>query len=83
MGTVTSTVREMELTVGQTIIDGFDQPPYQIAIGGGEPTSHPDFPYILRTARQRGTVPNWGMVETSRPSVGFRKRAAAHGVSGV
>ncbi len=43
----------------ETILGGFDQPPYQIAIGGGEPTLHPDFPYILRKARALGTVPNY------------------------
>jgi MoaA/NifB/PqqE/SkfB family radical SAM enzyme len=43
----------------ETILKGFDQPPYQIAIGGGEPTLHPDFPYILQTARELGTVPNY------------------------
>ncbi len=43
----------------ETIIKGFDQPPYQIAIGGGEPTLHPDLPYILRKARELGTVPNY------------------------
>lgn len=43
----------------ETIIKGFDKPPYQIAIGGGEPTTHPDFEAILRRARQLGTVPNY------------------------
>lgn len=43
----------------EKIILGFDSPPYQIAIGGGEPTEHPDFPYILRRARELGTVPNY------------------------
>lgn len=43
----------------ETIIQGFDQPPYQMAIGGGEPTLHPDFPYILRKCRELGTVPNY------------------------
>ncbi len=42
-----------------TIIRGFDQPPYQVAIGGGEPTQHPDFEWILREARALGTVPNY------------------------
>lgn len=41
------------------VIKGFEHPPYQIAIGGGEPTSHPDFPEILREAKGLGTVPNY------------------------
>lgn len=43
----------------ETMIRGFDEPPYQIAIGGGEPTLHPNLPYILGAARQLGTVPNY------------------------
>jgi hypothetical protein len=43
----------------ETVLKGFDQPPYQIAIGGGEPTLHPDLPYILRKCRELGTVPNY------------------------
>lgn len=43
----------------EKVVTGFDQPPYQIAIGGGEPTGHPDFPWILRRARELGTVPNY------------------------
>jgi hypothetical protein len=43
----------------ETILKGFDQPPYQMAIGGGEPTLHPDFPYILHKCRELGTVPNY------------------------
>lgn len=43
----------------EQVIKGFDVPPYQIAIGGGEPTEHPDFPEILRKARELGTVPNY------------------------
>jgi MoaA/NifB/PqqE/SkfB family radical SAM enzyme len=43
----------------ETVLRGFDEPPYQIAIGGGEPTMHPDFETILRTAREIGTVPNY------------------------
>jgi hypothetical protein len=41
------------------VIKGFDTPPYQMAIGGGEPTLHPDFPEILRSVRELGTVPNY------------------------
>lgn len=41
------------------VIQGFDLPPYQMAIGGGEPTQHPDFTKILRRVRELGTVPNY------------------------
>lgn len=37
----------------------FDLPPYQAAIGGGEPTAHPDFPWILHSVRECNTVPNF------------------------
>jgi len=40
-------------------LKGFDTLPYQIAIGGGEPTLHPDFIEILHTAKGLGTVPNY------------------------
>lgn len=43
----------------KTIIEGFDQPPYQMAIGGGEPTTHPDFVEILETVKSYGVVPNY------------------------
>lgn len=43
----------------KTIIKGFKLPPYQIAIGGGEPTVHPDFVEILKDASDLGTVPNY------------------------
>lgn len=42
-----------------TLLKGFKHAPYQIAIGGGEPTGHPDFPEILRETRLLGTVPNY------------------------
>lgn len=32
---------------------------FEVAIGGGEPTMHPDFPEILRYTRQKGIVPNF------------------------
>jgi hypothetical protein len=41
------------------VLHSFDTMPYQIAIGGGEPTSHPDFPEILLNARAAGVVPNY------------------------
>jgi MoaA/NifB/PqqE/SkfB family radical SAM enzyme len=43
----------------EKMIQGFDYAPYQVAIGGGEPTLHPDLPYILRRARELGSVPNY------------------------
>lgn len=43
----------------ETALKGFEVAPYQVAIGGGEPTGHPDFPDILRSARALGTVPNY------------------------
>lgn len=42
-----------------TILRTLEEPPYQIAIGGGEPTLHPDFVWILEQARELGTVPNY------------------------
>lgn len=36
-----------------------DNLPYQIAYGGGEPTSHPDFPELLRRTAAHGIVPNY------------------------
>ena len=32
---------------------------FQVALGGGEPTMHPDFSLILRTTKQWGVVPNY------------------------
>lgn len=42
-----------------TLLLGFKTVPYQIALGGGEPTQHPDLPIILKEARELGTVPNF------------------------
>jgi len=33
-------------------------PPFQIAIGGGEPTEHPELIEILKTTRKLGMIPN-------------------------
>jgi hypothetical protein len=41
------------------VIKAFAEPPYQVAIGGGEPTGHPDLPKMLYEARELGTVPNY------------------------
>jgi MoaA/NifB/PqqE/SkfB family radical SAM enzyme len=43
----------------ETVLDGLDTPPYQIALGGGEPTLHPELPKILQLIRHNGTVPNF------------------------
>ncbi len=43
----------------ENIIKGFDQPPYQVAYGGGSPTQHPDFIKILQRTRELGVVPNY------------------------
>lgn len=41
------------------LITTLDAPPYQVAFGGGEPTLHPDLPWMLEEARKLGTVPNY------------------------
>ena len=33
--------------------------PFQVAIGGGEPTSHPDFVEVLKTFKDLGIEPNY------------------------
>jgi len=40
-------------------IKAFDHAPYQVAFGGGEPTSHPEFASILEETRLLGSVPNY------------------------
>lgn len=37
----------------------FDLRPFQVAIGGGEPVSHPDFPEVLKTFDSLGIMPNY------------------------
>lgn len=44
--------------IKKTILS-LDHIPYQIAIGGGEPTLHPNFLEILQEAKELGTVPNY------------------------
>ena len=41
------------------VLKSFDPVPYQVAIGGGEPTAHPDFPAILHDARELDCVPTF------------------------
>ena len=36
-----------------------NQMPFQIAFGGGEPTSHPDFLELIRVCAEMGIVPNY------------------------
>lgn len=36
-----------------------NQRPFQVAIGGGEPTTHPDFPMLLKKFRELGIAPNY------------------------
>lgn len=43
----------------EAVINAFDVRPYQVALGGGEPVTHPRFPEILRAARGLGVVPNY------------------------
>lgn len=47
------------LSLVRSIITGFDQPPYQIAYGGGSPTQHPEIVKVLELTRELGTVPNY------------------------
>jgi len=48
----------------QKVIDYFEpmsenERPFQVAIGGGEPTSHPDFIELLKTFKDLGIKPNY------------------------
>jgi len=43
----------------ERILLGFHNTPYQVALGGGEPTLHPEFVHILKTCHEVGTVPNY------------------------
>ena len=56
-----STPRAPHADLGEVLgwLDAFDQPPYQIAIGGGEPTIHPDFVDFLEAVLARGIVPSY------------------------
>jgi organic radical activating enzyme len=64
------------------VIHSFDYKPYQVAIGGGEPTAHPDFPEILLNARQAGVVPNYTTAgNVIRPEVIEATNEACGGVA--
>ena len=41
------------------ILQSFDYPPYQVALGGGEPTAHPEFIEILKAVRDLDIIPNY------------------------
>jgi len=51
--------KHMHLELYKHILDILPDTVCQIALGGGEPTLHPDFPEILRLTRDRGIVPNY------------------------
>lgn len=61
---------------------------FEVAIGGGEPTTHPDFAAILKTLRDRCVTPNftsfdmaWTENEQVREAV--RKYAGSFAISGM
>jgi hypothetical protein len=49
------------VTKFRAFFDGFssNQMPFQIAFGGGEPTSHPEFADLMRASVELGVVPNY------------------------
>ena len=54
-----STGKHAPFRLIEKIFEGLLQAPYQVAIGGGEPTLHPELPNILHLIRSQGTVPNF------------------------
>lgn len=54
-----STGEHMPLENYKKVIDQLKGKAFQIAIGGGEPTCHPDFVEILKYTREAGIVPNY------------------------
>lgn len=52
---------------------------FEVAIGGGEPTSHPDFVDILESFRNRGIVPNF----STRSLHWLKDPAKAHQISNL
>ena len=53
---------------------------FEVAIGGGEPTLHPKFNYIVQHARQKGVVPNF---TTRDPKWFLRHRDIIPHIGGV
>jgi len=51
--------KHMSLETFKIIIEGFDEPPYQMAFGGGSPTHHPQFVEVLKMTREMGIIPNY------------------------
>lgn len=43
----------------EAILEAFTPKPYQIAYGGGSPTTHPQFCEILKMTREAGIIPNY------------------------
>ena len=50
---------EAPMELIESLLTAFDEPPYQIAYGGGSPTTHSEFSAILRLTREAGIVPNY------------------------
>jgi hypothetical protein len=46
-------------TIENIILSLEDKPPFEIALGGGEPTSHPDFVNILELCHEKNIVVNF------------------------
>ena len=51
--------KHIPLILVEEILDKLPSTVCQIALGGGEPTSHPHFVEILRRIRKRGIIPNY------------------------
>jgi hypothetical protein len=52
---------------------------FEVALGGGEPTLHPDFPRVLEAFRDRGVVPNF----TTRNLAWLRNESLADRIQGA
>lgn len=51
--------RHMSFDLFKKAIEDFEIPPYQVAIGGGEPVVHPHFCEMLEYLHGKGIVPNY------------------------
>lgn len=60
-----ATTQNMEFIIAQLA----EHKVFEVALGGGEPTDHPDFLLILRSFREAGIVPNF-----TTKSLGYVKR---------